>query len=54
MFNRGYFNEGGAHAPGEENISEPNSDEAVVFEEFFYLWLEDASTTSSHSILLKF
>jgi hypothetical protein len=35
MFNRGYINEGGAHAPGEENISEPNSDEAVVFEEFF-------------------
>jgi hypothetical protein len=31
MLDQGYFTEGGAHAPGEETISEPENNEVVVF-----------------------
>jgi hypothetical protein len=31
---QGYFAEGGARASGEETILEPESDRAVIFEEF--------------------
>jgi hypothetical protein len=44
MIDRGYFTEGMAHMPGEETILEPNADEVVVFEEFFYCWFEGAPT----------
>jgi hypothetical protein len=48
MIDHGYFAEGGAHASGEETILELDSDEVVVFEEFFLRLLEDASTSDSH------
>jgi hypothetical protein len=35
LVERGYFAEGGARASGEEMVSEPNDDEAVMFSEFF-------------------
>jgi hypothetical protein len=35
LVERGYFAEGGARASGEEMVSEPNDDEAVMFGEFF-------------------
>jgi hypothetical protein len=53
MINHGYFVEGSARAPVEETILEPDSDEAVVFEEFFFRWLEDASAPSSHQYIVE-
>jgi hypothetical protein len=38
MTDQGCFAEGDAHAPGEENILEPEDDKFVFFEEFFYRW----------------
>jgi hypothetical protein len=35
MIANDYFTKGMGHEPGEETVPEPNSDEAVVFEEFF-------------------
>jgi hypothetical protein len=49
-----YFVKGNARMPGEETISEPLADEAVVFEEFFTagLWMPPHRTLAE--ILLKF
>jgi hypothetical protein len=38
-----YFPEGEAHTPGAETVPEPNGDEAVVYEDFFYHRLVRAS-----------
>jgi hypothetical protein len=53
MIDQRYFFEGGAHAPVEDTIPKPESDEVVVFEEFFYRWLEDAATPSSCGYIVK-
>jgi hypothetical protein len=53
MIDHGYFAEGGAHASGKDTIPELDSDEAAVFEEFFYRWLDDASTPSSRGYIVK-
>jgi hypothetical protein len=53
MIDHGYFAEGGAHASGKDTIPEPDSDEAAVFEVFFYRWLDDASTPSSCRYIVK-
>jgi hypothetical protein len=54
MESLGYFTEGSAREPGEEIVPEPNSDEAVVFEEFFImgLWMPPHHVLTE--ILLKF
>jgi hypothetical protein len=39
MVEYGYFAEGGARAPCEETILEPEDDEAIVFKEFFSVGL---------------
>jgi hypothetical protein len=54
MINRGYFVEGSARAPVEETILEPDSDEAVVFEEFFPAGLRMPRHQVLTNILLKF
>jgi hypothetical protein len=36
MIEQGYFVNGGARAPGEETVPEPENDEAIVLKEFFY------------------
>jgi hypothetical protein len=50
----GYFAEGSTHEPGEETIPEPNTDEAVVFEEFFVVGLRMPPHPVFTEILLKF
>jgi hypothetical protein len=35
MMEKGYFAEGETRAPGAKTVPEPNSDEAVMYEEFF-------------------
>jgi hypothetical protein len=37
MVDNGCFTNGMGHEPGEETLSEPHDDEAVLFEEFFTL-----------------
>jgi hypothetical protein len=37
MVDNGCFTNGMGHEPGEETVSEPHDDEAVLFEEFFTL-----------------
>jgi hypothetical protein len=49
-----YFAEGSAREPGEEIVPEPNSDEAVVFEEFFTVGLWMLPHRVLTEILLKF
>jgi hypothetical protein len=49
MESLGYFTEGSAREPGEEIVSEPYFDEAVVFEEFFTVRLR----TPPHHVLIK-
>jgi hypothetical protein len=42
MVEKGYFLKGRAHAPGAETMSEPDNDEAMVYEDFLSLacaWL---------------
>jgi hypothetical protein len=54
MESLGYFAEGSAREPGEEIVLEPNSDEAVVFEEFFSVGLRMPPHRVLTEILLKF
>jgi hypothetical protein len=37
MVEKGYFVEGEAHAPGAETVPKPDSDEAIVYEDFLVL-----------------
>jgi hypothetical protein len=48
------FVEGGAHAPGEETVLEPEDDEAVIFEEFFSAGLRLPPHPVLTDIFLKF
>jgi hypothetical protein len=54
MMDQGYFTEGGARAPGEETIPEPERNEAIVFEEIFTTRLRMSSNPILLDILLKF
>jgi hypothetical protein len=54
MESLGYFAEGSAREPGEEIVLEPNSDEVVVFEEFFSVGLRMPPHRVLTEILLKF
>jgi hypothetical protein len=54
IIDRGYFTEGGARVLGEETISEPDSDEVVLFEEFFTTGLRMPPHPVLANILLKF
>jgi hypothetical protein len=54
MESLGYFTGGSAREPGEEIVLEPNSNEAVVFEEFFATGLQMPPHRVFIEILLKF
>jgi hypothetical protein len=54
MIDRGYFAEGGGRVSGEETVSEPNGDEAVIFEELFTVGLRMPPHPVLSNILLKF
>jgi hypothetical protein len=54
MDSLGYFAEGLMHEPGEEILSEPNSNKAVVFYEFFTTGLRMSPRCVFTEILLKF
>jgi hypothetical protein len=50
----GYFVEGLVHEPGEETVTAPNPNEAVVFEEFFAAGLQMPPHPAFTEILLEF
>jgi hypothetical protein len=54
MIDQGYFAKYSGRAPGEETIPEPNSDEAIIFEEFFTAGLRMPPHPVLADILLKF
>jgi hypothetical protein len=54
MESLGYIIEGSAHEPREEIVPGPNSDEAVVFEDFFSMGLQMPPHHVLTKILLKF
>jgi hypothetical protein len=54
MMDQGYFAECGARVPGEETILEPESNEAVVFVDFFTTRLRMPPHPVLSCILLKF
>jgi hypothetical protein len=54
MIDNDYFPNGMDHEPGEEAISEPNADEAVVFEELFIPSLRMPPHPVLSTILLKY
>jgi hypothetical protein len=54
MVEKGYFTEGEAHAPGAKIVPEPDSDEAVMYEDFFVADLSMPSHSTLADILLKF
>jgi hypothetical protein len=54
MESLGYFAEGSVRESGEEIVPEPNSDEAIVFEEFFSVGLWMMPHRVLTEILLKF
>jgi hypothetical protein len=54
MIKRGHFAKGGACAPREETVPEPENDEAIVFEEFFIAGLRMPLHPVLAVILLKF
>jgi hypothetical protein len=54
MIDNGYFAEGMGCEPGEETVLEPQSNEAVVFEEFFTARLRMPPHLALSDILLKF
>jgi hypothetical protein len=54
MIDRGYFAIGDACVPGEETIPEPDSDKAIVFEEFFTTGLRMPPHPVFMDILLNF
>jgi hypothetical protein len=49
-----YFVDGSAHEPGEETLLEPNTDEVVVFEEFFVAGMRMPPHPALIEILLMF
>jgi hypothetical protein len=54
MMEKGYFAEGEARAPGAETVPESDSDEAIVYEEFFVAGLRMRPQHALADILLKF
>jgi hypothetical protein len=50
----GYFAEGSAREPWEETVPEPNTDDAIVFKEFFAAGLRMPPYPAFTEILLKF
>jgi hypothetical protein len=54
MEERGYFLEGKGRAPGAETVLEPNSDEAVIFEDFYIAGLRMPPHLALADILLHF
>jgi hypothetical protein len=54
MVEKGYFMEGEAHAPGTEMVPEPDSNEAVVYEDFFVAGLRMPPHPALADILVKF
>jgi hypothetical protein len=54
MTEKGYFVEGEARAPGAETVPEPDSDEGIVYEEFFVAGLCMPPHPTLADILLKF
>jgi hypothetical protein len=44
----GYFVEGSMHEPGEETVTEPKTDEVIIFEEFFCRGIADAASSCFH------
>jgi hypothetical protein len=50
----GYFAEGSVHESGEETVPEPNTDEAIIFKEFFVVGLWMPPHPAFTEILLKF
>jgi hypothetical protein len=54
MIDNCYFDEGMGHEPGEETILEPQSDKAMVFEEFFTAGLRMPPHPVLSDLLLKF
>jgi hypothetical protein len=54
MVHNGYFVDGMGREPSEETISDPQAEEAVVFEEFFTTGLRMPPHPVLPDILLKF
>jgi hypothetical protein len=54
MEERGYFPEGEGRAPGAETVLVPNSDEAVIFEDFYIAGLRMPPHLALADILLHF
>jgi hypothetical protein len=54
MVEKGYFVEGESHMPRAETVSEPNSNEAIVYEDFFVAGLRMPPHPALVDILLKF
>jgi hypothetical protein len=54
LIEQGYFTEGASHAPGEENVPEPENADVIVFEEFFTSGLRLPPHPVLVDILLKF
>jgi hypothetical protein len=54
MVEKGYFLEGGAHAPGTETMPEPDGDEVMVYEDFFVAGLRMTPHPALADILLHF
>jgi hypothetical protein len=54
MVEKGYFPEGGERSPGMETVSEPDDDEAMVYEDFFTAGLCMPPHPALANILLHF
>jgi hypothetical protein len=54
MVEKGYFTEGEGHAFGGETVPEPDSDEAIVYEDFFVADLRMPPHPTLADLLLKF
>jgi hypothetical protein len=54
MEEKGYFVKDEAHALGAETVSEPNNDDAVVYEDFFVAGLRMPPHLTLADILLHF
>jgi hypothetical protein len=54
MTEQHYFVEGGARAPGQQTVPEPEDDEVIIFKEFFFARLRMPPHLVLVDILLKF
>jgi hypothetical protein len=54
MIDCGYFTEGSSRVPGEETVPRPDSDEAIMFEDYFTAGLTTPPQPVLSNILLKF